>query len=310
MRQSGLLTTEQAATNGFGATGLARMVDQGHWVRRSNGLYDVAPGFDSVGKHAWTAVLEAGPPCALGGRAALRSLGMDVRVGRIEVWVPADRRPRTTDNARMRRDKIGRLLRASGTPPHISPLDAIIDIGERLDVDRLVGLVTDANRLGLASPADLLHAISNRRRVRRRALWEAVLSDLAGIESTLEFRYRRDVERAHGLPTGVRQVSVSKGTRSDIAYPEYRLLIELDGRRGHEEAGGVFRDMNRDNTHGEQGWTTFRYGSADVYGKACGVGRQVWTFVHDRGWDRPLLQCPRCRDSLLQQGGRHSSSTR
>lgn len=288
----------------FGTSALSRMVGQGHWTRLSNGLYDLAPGFDSPLKRVWTGVLDAGLPCAVGGNAALQLLGLTLRTGRLEVWVPADRRPRTTEHARMRRDKIGRMSRASGSPPRIAALDALIDVGERFDTDQLVGLVTDAGRLGLASPSDLLRAIAERRRVRGRALWEAVLGDLDGVESTLEFRYRRDVERAHGLPVGLRQVSVSSRTRSDIAYPEYQLLIELDGRRGHEDSGSTFRDLDRDNAHAVQGWTTLRYGSSAVYGHPCAAGRQVWNIVSSRGWKRPLLSCPRCQRSHVQQSGR------
>ena len=36
--------------------------------------------------------------------------------------------------------------------------------------------------------------------------------------------------------------------RTDVDYEEYGLLVELDGRRGHDGAGR-FRDMNRDNRH-------------------------------------------------------------
>jgi very-short-patch-repair endonuclease len=96
------------------------------------------------------------------------------------------------------------------------------------------------------------------------------------------------------LPAGTRQVSVSSHTRSDVLYEGYRLLVELDGHRGHASAGAAFRDLRRDNAHAESGFTSLRYGSADVYGRPCEVARQVWQVLQVRGWDRPLLSCPRC----------------
>lgn len=66
--------------------------------------------------------------------------------------------------------------------------------------------------------------------LRNRALVLEMLADCAvGVESRLEQRYFRDVERAHGLPVGRRQASLRRGTRVDVSYDEYRLLVELDG---------------------------------------------------------------------------------
>ena len=54
-----------------------------------------------------------------------------------------------------------------------------------------------------------------------------VLRDYGGIESTLEWVYRRDVERAHGLPVGLRQVSTVGPWRHDVRYERWRLAVEL-----------------------------------------------------------------------------------
>ena len=76
-----------------------------------------------------------------------------------------------------------------------------------------------------------------------------MLVDVAeGAQSPLELTYLRDVERAHGLPTGSRQVRVA-GRRViwvDVDYEEYSTRVELDGRLGHQ-GEGRFRDRRRDN---------------------------------------------------------------
>ncbi len=52
----------------------------------------------------------------------------------------------------------------------------------------------------------------------------------------LEYRYLRDVERAHGLPRSRHQVRVviaGQAAYRDAYYDEYQLAVELDGRLAH-----------------------------------------------------------------------------
>ncbi|MGB3699544.1 MAG: hypothetical protein WBA05_19130 [Gordonia sp. (in: high G+C Gram-positive bacteria)] len=82
-----------------------------------------------------------------------------------------------------------------------------------------------------------------------RAFVAQVLADVReGTCSALEHRYLTHVERAHGLPTPVRQAPTESGRPGfrDIAYPEYRLVIELDGRLFHSESVSRDRDLERD----------------------------------------------------------------
>ncbi|MEP6650680.1 MAG: hypothetical protein ABJA74_12345, partial [Lapillicoccus sp.] len=57
-----------------------------------------------------------------------------------------------------------------------------------------------------------------------------------GVENAMEGRYLHHVERPHGLPAGVRQHRRESGGRErhDVGYPDQRVLVELDGRLGHE----------------------------------------------------------------------------
>lgn len=292
--QSDLLTTAQAASFGLPEDGLQRLVEERNWRRLSNGLYDTAPGHDSPLKNAWTAALLTGEPSAIGGDAALALHGFDRRSSIPVVWVPNDRRPRSTTNARVRRDKIGRLGRSAGSPSRICVEDAVLDVGQRLGTESLAGLLSDAVRLRLTTLDRIRHSLRGRRRVRHRALFEDLLDDLIGVESTLEYVYRREVERSHGLPKGVRQVSLSAGSRSDVYYDQQAVIVELDGRVGHVDSDSAFRDLHRDNAHVQRKLVTLRYGSADVRGKPCDVARQVSATLRDRGWQGSPVRCPRC----------------
>ena len=67
-----------------------------------------------------------------------------------------------------------------------------------------------------------------------------VLADVAaGTAIRPGERYLRDVERAHGLPEGERQLrqDTASGTvHRDIRYGAERTLVELDGAFGHRDS--------------------------------------------------------------------------
>ena len=294
MEQSDLVTIQQVDDSGVSRKTVNRLVRDGHWQRRRNGLFDIAPGHESLLKEVWSAALQAGTPYAIGGAAALWLHGLDLRVDRIVIWVPADRRPRPPTSAIIKRDHLGRVDRGRGLPVRIRVEDALIDDGQNLEVEGLVGVLSDATRLRLTTLRRVRQTLDERRRVRHRTDFKDILDDLTGIESNLEYVYREDVERAHGLPAGNRQDRLSAGTRTDVTYDEQSLLVELDGRLGHEDSFSSFRDLHRDNAHSLLEYRTLRYGSADVRGQPCAVALQVWQAMRLRGWQGPLSPCPSC----------------
>ena len=114
-----------------------------------------------------------------------------------------------------------------------------------------------------------------------------------GIHSVLEYRYLRDVERAHGLPRSRHQVRVVIDGRSayrDAYYEEYRLAVELDGRLAHPDEERR-RDRQRDNKAGAQGIQTTRYDWQDVYGHACETAVLQAQILRRRGWSGTPRPC-------------------
>ena len=88
----------------------------------------------------------------------------------------------------------------------------------------------------------------------------------------LEFRYHRDVERAHGLPESARQVAFTtrdgRRGRRDRVYEPYDLVIELDGRLAHQPENQG-KDKTRDNAAAADGKQTLRYGWSQVKWQPC-----------------------------------------
>lgn len=128
--------------------------------------------------------------------------------------------------------------------------------------------------------------------MRNRPTMLALLGEVEeGAESPLELRYLHDVERAHGLPRGVRQHRSRRGSEvRDILYEEYATIVELDGV---VHALRRLRDMRRDNAALLQGRISLRYGWPDVTGSPCQVAWQVAALLSARGWNGRPTRCPR-----------------
>lgn len=84
--------------------------------------------------------------------------------------------------------------------------------------------------------------------------------------SELEARFFALLDAA-GLPAPVRQFplpSITGGGRVDGAYPLYRLIIEVDGRRWHARMKDFEKDRRRDVEAGILGWKVLRFTWADI----------------------------------------------
>jgi very-short-patch-repair endonuclease len=299
VEQAGVVTREQAIGLGFGPSGIRRLTGDG-WTRLSRGVYLTStPPADWLSL-AWAGVLIGGDSARLGGLATAHLHGLcEVPPVQIEVLVAADGpTPQVAGPWFFRRVRTGGRLRATiGSPPRISVEDTVLDLIDEPDSDpkAVVTWVTSAVQGRRTTPQRILRAAQARHALRHRQLLVQLLSDVAaGARSPLEVDYLRKVERAHGLPDGRRQIR-QRNTEVDVLYDEYALLVELDGRRGHEGTGR-FRDLQRDNAATTDGFATLRYGYADVVGDPCEVAFQVAANLSARGWPGPLLRCHRCRN--------------
>lgn len=81
-----------------------------------------------------------------------------------------------------------------------------------------------------------------------------------------------------GLPRPVPQFVVRDVDgivgRADLAWPEQKVIVEFDGDI-HRERDVFVKDARRQNRLITAGWTVLRFTSADIYGKADEVLRQI-----------------------------------
>lgn len=164
--------------------------------------------------------------------------------------------------------------------------------------DAVVGLVCDAVRGGV-QPGTLLLFARRRSRLPGRELLLAMLDEVrAGVESPLELRFARDVERAHGLPRGVAQRWErvdGRWIRADRVYVGFGVRAELDGSLAHP-FGATDDDVWRDNavlvTSGD---TTLRYRWRHVAVTPCATAVQLVAALRTRGWRGTPRPCsPTC----------------
>jgi hypothetical protein len=125
-----------------------------------------------------------------------------------------------------------------------------------------------------------------------------VLADVeSGVHSVLEHRYLVDIERAHGLPSAIRQrrtVSGGSVTYRDVEYAEFATIVELDGRIGHSEVADQWADLERDVATMTDGGLTVRAGWVHVL-DSCRLAKAVSVVLTERGWTGAITPCsPNC----------------
>ncbi len=296
LHQGGVVTREQAVGLGLSRHVIARLVNSDTWRRVSRGVLYTAPGEPPWDALAWAGILVGGQPARLGPEASGHIYGLRPEPPMpVDILVPAGAHVMRAGPWRFHREMPDvHSAQTVGSPPRLTVEDTVLDLaGAGTDGDA-VTLVTDALRLRLTTPSRLRAALERRARHPRRRLLTDLLADADGIESGLELAYLRDVERAHDLPRATRQGGrPDLPYRTDVEYEDYGLLVELDGRRGHEGVGR-FRDMNRDNRHVLRGKPTLRYGWWDVTERPCEVACQVFLALAQRGYQQIFGRCRRC----------------
>ncbi len=294
--QSGILTAEQIREHGVSLRRRSQLMRDGVWTQLDYGLIYTGAGRAPWRAYVWAAYLSGGDDAMVAGRTAARLHGLiDAEDLPAEVVVPKHRAPRRRSFARYRR--VDPLLRRGQTSHRLlctSVADTVVDVCANSSRGDVVALITGALQKRLTSGYALASAAERRERLPNRRLIDAIVADArTGVDSSLEMLFLHDVERAHGLPAGKRQVTASaKGGWVDLHFREYGLVVELDGREAH--VGREFRDRRRDNRNARAGVTTLRYGWREIAADPCGVAAEIIAVLIARGWHGEVARCGRC----------------
>lgn len=299
--QHGVVSRRQLVALGLDDSFIRREVRRRRLVRVHRGVYVDHTGQLTWLQRAWAALLYYAP-AVLADESALTAEGFRTAsdTGVLHVAVGHERRVGRLADVRVHRIVgVERLSRPAASLPRLRAEDALLRVASRLRLSSdAVAVLGDACQSRRTTPGRLLSALERHLRLPRRAFLLEVLADTAtGAYSVLEHRYLTQVERPHGLPTAERQRRVLAGrgpAYRDVEYLGHRLVVELDGRLGHEEATDRWADLERDVAGVESGAVTLRMGWR-VVDDPCRAAVVVSRMLRARGWrGRPRPCTPGC----------------
>lgn len=275
-RQHGLFTHCQAVVLGFSPSAIRHRLKAGRWRWVNEGVYRL-PGVRITWEHHLMALtLAAGPNAAASHRAAaalLQIWGFQRDI--LEVTTP---RPR-----RHRGEQLGIVHRWRPFPAHhLTVIEGITTTRVARTLVDLAGVIHPARTeravdTCLSAKVITFHAL-------RGTFYELASRGRAGtacMRKILEDRGPEyippasDFEReffaildAAGLPIPVRQLDVGDDVdwigRVDLAYPRFKVIIEVDSDRHHTSKLDREADAERDRRLAAAGWRVVRVTEDDL----------------------------------------------
>lgn len=310
--QHGVIARWQAPAVGLSTATIDALLRRDRWRPLYRGVYAAHTGDPPREGLLWAGVLRAGPGAVLSHHTAAELDGLiDRPVEAIHVTIADDRRVRIS--AEVRNERTPRIIvhrsyrieatrHPARTPPRTRIEETVLDLAAlSISFDDAFSWLSRGCGRRLVTPQLLRETLIMRSQVRWHDEIAAALAIIAdGVQSNLEYRYVRDVERAHGLPGARRQARMFRGTpfpRSqylDNLYESFGVAVELDGA-AHHLAEDRWRDIRKDNASAISGIVTLRFSWADVTRRACAVAADVAAALQSRGWDGLPARCgPAC----------------
>lgn len=271
--QDGVLSRAQALAGGVSARTIARRVAEGRWTPLGRGVYLLGGHRRTDAVRVRAASLTTGERATVHGPAAAFWHGMlDWAPTPVGITVPRSARARSGAGIRIRRrdlDATDRWVRdgvaLTAVPLTVLETVAVLDAAATfLDralqkyvpfEDLYAALCRNAGAHGMRRAGDLL----------------VVAADRA--DSAAE---RRLVEllRAAGVTGFVRGFEVGPW-QLDVAFPDARLAIEVDGWAWHGDVERFQADRRKQNALVAAGWTVLRFTWADLTDRPEATVRRI-----------------------------------
>ena len=178
--------------------------------------------------------------------------------------------------------------------PVANPAETWGQLASSLGEDHLVAVGDAILTAGLATPLDLIEVAGHPRRRGAKALMAALPLLRAGAESPRESAVRLLLVRA-GLPEPelnwvLRDSGGRFVARLDLAYPDYRVAVEYDGRQ-HADLEQFRRDADRWPAIARQGWVLIRVLEHHLRAPRECVVEPTRHALQSRGWpDSPAAE--------------------
>jgi very-short-patch-repair endonuclease len=311
-QQHGVIARWQAAAVGLDLATVDTLLRGDRWRQLYRGIYATYTGNPPRQSQLWAGALRAGPGAALSHHTAAELDRLTDRPSKIiHVTVGHDRRVRIAADDRHelaprivvhRSGRIDFIRHPARTPPRTRIEETVLDLTQvSASFDDAFSWLSRGCGRRLVTPQLVRAAVGMRRRVRWRDEILGALPLIAdGVHSYLEYRYVRDVEQPHGLPTAERQAKFIRGVRFprsqylDNLYESFGVVAELDGSAAHL-VEDRWRDIHRDNFFARLGIVTLRFSWTDVTRRPCAVALSLRDVLRRRGWTGETRRCtPHC----------------
>ena len=271
-RQHQLFSRRQALDLGASRSLIDRRQRAGLWPQEGPGVHGVAGATHTWKRRLMLAHLDLGPESVISHRAAAALHGVpNARRGSPELTIPRS-------VARSRRWRVHQAEVPPGDRTRVDRIPVTTLTRTVLDLSavwpgpqlrRTVEELLIANRLKLDPFAKRVTA--NKRSGRPGSLMLATMIEFLATgpvlpASELEAKLFEVLEAA-GLPAPIRQFplpSITSEGRVDGAYPLFRLIIEVDGRRWHARMKDFEKDRRRDIEASMLGWKVLRFTWTDI----------------------------------------------
>ena len=258
--QHGCFSRPQVHDAGMTDRMIASRVASGRWLRVEAGVYRIAGVPVTWKQRALAACMVSGPGAVVSHRSAAVLWGVSgFRPGAIDITVPPGRSNRNA-LARVHRSAVDGTRRDG--IPITRPARTVQDLSGVVGADLLEEAVDDM----LCRRLCRLDELRGGRSRALRAVLDAWNGD-ALPDGVAEMRVVRRL-LAVGLPQPVRQYGIHRNglfvARVDLAYPEYRLAIEMDGFRWHAGRGPFRSDRLRRNRIEAGGWRLLETAPDDI----------------------------------------------
>lgn len=274
--RAGVVTRATLLDAGWTRSGINRAVASALLFPVAKGVYRTAgtPWRLPATHHA--ALAAAGEGGALARRSAAEVLGLlDPRQAPHHLVIPHDRRPPAVPSklaivTRSRTVRTDEVVEVSGLRT-TSAARTLLDLAPRSSAERLAEMAAAAIRLrhcGLGQLEDVLAVHPGARgRSRLRTAVRLLGDDGAKARAEVEIAAVAALLEA-GLPRPEIAFRVHDGNgrliaEVDLAYPTWRLALEIDGYRWHSTPARKRADESRQNRLILAGWTVLRF-SAEV----------------------------------------------
>jgi very-short-patch-repair endonuclease len=284
----GVISRQEALAIGLTTNQIARRVQSGVWEVLCPGVYHLAGAPMTPLSRLRVAVLAGGAGSAVSHQSAAWLWGIarpafsiDSMRG-VTITVPHGRSARIRGVRTVRSRHPVRAVMRKGLPC-TDPVRTIVDCATEISAAELDDLVDRALAHKVVANRRLVTVVTSApefRHHRGRALLLARFR-ARGVTgsphpSVLESRMAR-VLRRHNIPEPKAEVwwGADRRYRLDFAFPDLRLVIEVDGWAGHFAPEKRRSDHRRDRTLRQAGWTVLRYDWWEVTYDAVRVARQI-----------------------------------